>query len=233
MISERKFSKSFTSFWNELLPTADLFVRRLNLSCDRFCLPLESGLPVDRDRRAIINELAFRFFLKLAKGEKLSKREKIELCVEVSNYIRRLAPNIKEIKPISQKELDEANELAGSLSQYFFLGDFKEIKFWPLFKGCGRLHACSGDILYKGNLVEVKAGDRTFRVIDIRQIITYLSLNFVSQQHHIHKIALVNPRTGLSFETSVDILIEDCSRRKPVDVFGDIVDFISTEVISA
>jgi|LGVD01.1.fsa_nt_gb hypothetical protein len=70
VISERKFSNSFSSFWNELLPTADSFVRRMNLSLERYCLPTESRFEVNRDRRSVINELSFRLFMSLAKGKK-------------------------------------------------------------------------------------------------------------------------------------------------------------------
>jgi hypothetical protein len=232
MISERKFSKSFSSFWNELLPTADSFVRRMNLSLYRYCLPTESKLETDRDRRSVINELSFRLFMEVAKGKELSFNDKMELSVKVSNYIEKLAPNINIDLPISEEELKEAESLSSSLADYFLDSRISELNFWPSFRGCGRIHTCKGDIISNDKLIEVKAGDRHFRITDIRQIITYLSLNSISKQYVIEHIALVNPRKGLSFETTVEILIEDCSLKKPVDVFGDIIDFLSTEVIS-
>ncbi|MGM0656330.1 MAG: hypothetical protein ACQETR_13580 [Thermodesulfobacteriota bacterium] len=232
MISERKFSNSFSSFWNELLPTADSFVRRMNLSCDRYCLPTESPFEINRDKRAVINELSFRLFKNLAQGKELSIKDKMELSAKVSCYIEKLAKNIKIDQPISQEELDEAESLSFSLKSYFSKVDLPKLQFWPSFRGCGRIHACKGDIISNEKLIEVKAGDRHFRITDIRQIITYLSLNSISKQYAIHQVALVNPRKGLSFETTVDTLIEDCSRRKPVDLFGDIIDFLSTEIIS-
>ena len=232
MISERKLSNSFSSFWNELLPTADSFVRRMNLSCERYCLPTDSSFDINRDRRAVINELSFRLFMGAAKEKELSPSDKMELFVKVSHYIEKLAPNIKIELPISLEELNEAESLSFSLNAYFSDRERPKLQFWPVFRGCGRIHACKGDILSNDKLIEVKAGDRHFRITDIRQIITYLSLNSISKQYVIERIALVNPRTGLSFETTVEILIEDCSRRKPVDVFGDIIDFLSTEVIS-
>ena len=78
----------------------------------------------------------------------------------------------------------------------------------------------------------MKAGDRHFRITDLRQIIIYLALNFYSQQYQLAKVALVNPRTGKNFECSIDILIESCSGRKSVDVFSDVIDFVSAEVES-
>lgn len=232
MISERKFSNSFSSFWNELLPTADSFVRRMNLSLERYCPPTESILETDPDRRSVINELSFRLFMNLAKGKKLSSTDKTKLSIEVSNYIKKLAPNINITLPISKEELNEAESLSSSLTEYFSDLEIKTLMFWPAFKGCGRIHLCKGDIISKDKLIEVKAGDRRFRITDVRQIITYLSLNSISKQYVLEHMALVNPRNGLSFETTVENLIDDCSRRKPVDVFGDIIDFLSTEGIS-
>lgn len=232
MISERKFSNSFSSFWNELLPTADSFVRRMNLSLERYCPPTESKLKTIRDRRAVINELSFRFFMCLVKRKDLSREDKIKLSIAVSKYIENFSPNIHIDLPISEEELNEAESLASSLSDYFSKWKNSELNFWPTFKGCGRIHSCKGDIISNDKLIEVKAGDRNFRIIDIRQIITYLSLNSLSNQYALKRVILLNPRKGFSFETTVELLIEGCSRRRPVDVFGDIIDFLSTEVLS-
>ena len=232
MISERKFSNSFSSFWNQLLPTADSFVRRMNLSLERYCRPTESIFETNRDRRSVINELSFRLFMNSAKGKELSSSDKMKLSVEVSNYIEKLAPNINIDLPISQGELEEAESLSSALAAHFSENVITKLQFWPVFRGCGRIHACKGDIISNDKLVEVKAGDRHFRITDLRQLITYLGLNSISKQYDIEHIALVNPRKGLSFETTVESLIDDCSRRKPVDVFGDMIDFLSTEVIS-
>ena len=232
MMSERKFANSFSSFWNELLPTADTFVRRMNLSLDRYCRPIEAILQTDRDRRSLINELSFRLFMEFSKGEILSFNEKKDLSIKVSKYIEKLSPNINLNQQITEAELGEAESLSSSLTNYFPKNQITALKFWPLFKGCGRINACKGDILCNDKLIEVKAGDRHFRITDIRQLITYLSLNSISKQYEIKRVGLVNPRKGLSFETTVDILIEDCSRKKPVDVFGDVIDFISSEIIS-
>lgn len=232
MISERKFSNSYSSFWNELLPTADSFVRRMNLSLERYCYPIESKLESDRDKRAVINELAFRLFMKLAKGIELSDSEKIDLSDSVSNYIEKLAPNINISRPISKEEINEAESICTALATFFTARKFSALEFWPTFKGCGRMQACKGDIINDDKLIEVKAGDRHFRITDIRQVITYLSLNSISKQYAIEQIVLVNPRKGVFFETTVEILIEDCSRRKPGDVFGDIIDYLSAETVS-
>jgi hypothetical protein len=166
------------------------------------------------------------------KKKALSITDKMRLSDEVCQYIERLAPSINFDTPISKEEIKEAETISASLAAYFSTRESEILQFWPYFKGCGRIHACKGDIICDDRLIEIKAGDRHFRITDIRQIITYLSLNSISRQYRIENIALVNPRRGLSFYITVDVLIEDCSRRKPVDVFGDIIDFLSSEIIS-
>jgi hypothetical protein len=232
MISEHKFSNSYSSFWNQLLPIADSFLRHLNLASDRFAAPIASSLPIDRDRRSVINELGFRLFRERAMSGSLSEEKVTSIERAVCEYIERLVPSISKLTALSKAERSEADKIAKSLSSYFFKPDLSTIIFWPQFRGCGQLGACKADIIYKSKLVEVKAGDRQFRVTDMRQIITYLALNFKSQQYRLANIALVNPRTGKEYECTIETLIESCSGRKPVDVFSDIIDFVSTEVMS-
>jgi len=230
MISERKFSNSYTSFWNQLLPTADLFLKKLNLTSGRYCLPTDSII-LDRNKRAIINELAFRIFNKRIKKEKFF----LEILIRsVISYIKRLAPYETNIVSLSEEEIAEAKEISQGLSIYFNsvekVEDSAEVIIWPSFKGCGQLDECKGDIIYNNQLIEVKAGDRHFKIIDIRQIITYLALNFNSKQFELNQIALVNPRTGLYFNCSVNDLIESTSGKKPVDIFSEIIYFLSAEI---
>ncbi len=236
MISERKFSKSFSSFWNELLPIAEDYVRLINRILIRYCKPTKSELIINRDKRSAINELSFRLFMYSAKGIHLSSNDKHKLSIKVVNYIKRIAPNIQSEILLNNIELNEAELLSDSLADYFKDGkkDGKTelLEFWPDFKGCGIIHSCKGDIIDNNKLVEVKAGDRNFRITDIRQILTYLALNSISKQYTIEYIALVNPRRGFSFNTNVEEFIEGCSKRKPIDIFGDIIDFISTEIRS-
>lgn len=229
MISERKFSNKFSSFWKQLLPMGEPFVRRLNLACERQVSPLESSMPVDRDKRAVINELSFRLFKENAFENIVSKQRMNELSNKVISYIEKLSHSIPQIDPLTKEELEEAVALADSLASFFNAPDLASLKFWPSFRGCGNIHECKGDIILQDKLIEVKAGDRHFRINDIRQIITYLALNFSSQQYVINNVELINPRTGLYFQASAKTIIEECSGIQPVDIFSDIVEFISNE----
>jgi len=232
MISERKFSNTFSSFWKQLFPMGEHFVRKLNLACERKVPPIESSMPVNRDKRAVINELAFRFFKEKAKKNKVGIKLINKLSNEVILYIENLSPFIPKIDQLTQEEVEESIALSNSLSSFFYKTDLPSLKFWPSFKGCGNIHACKADIFYKDTLIEVKAGARHFRINDLRQVITYLALNFASHQYVINNIELINPRTGLYFHAPVKTIIEESSGMQPIDIFSDIVEFISNEIRS-
>lgn len=230
MISERKFSSTFLSFWKQLFPMGDTVIRRLNIACERQIDPLDSTLPVSNGKRSVINELSFRLFKEKIENNKVDKKRLTEISNEVIKYIGRLSNNISTIEPLELIELEEALDLAISLSSFFETSNLSSLQFWPTFNGCGCIHKCKGDILYGNTLVEVKAGDRNFRINDIRQVVIYLALNFSSQQYSIKNIELINPRTGLFFQSSVKTIIKECSGKMPVDIFSDIVEFVSNEV---
>lgn len=231
MISERKFANSYTSFWNQLLPMADSFVRKVNLGIERYSLPLQSKLSSNRLERSVINELSFRIFkVNNEQKSKLTDNEVMRISNDVIKYINKFSHSEPNLKSINNDAIDEAIKISQILDSYFSLVEKKTLKFWPPFMGCALLHQCQGDILSGNKLVEVKAGERNFRINDIRQIITYLALNYNSKQYSIEKVALVNPRLGLEFETSVEILIRSCSGNEPVDVFSDIIYFISNDI---
>lgn len=233
MISERKFSTSYSSFWNQLLPTGDSFLRKINLTCERFCPPFETNIPPDRNKRAVINELSFRLFMRKSNGEKLDDKNISEIETSVRKYIVKLIRRADvSINKLSSLELDEAIELSKKLESFFRQTELKTLSFWPSFNGCGKIHKCNGDIVLSDKLIEVKAGNRKFRLNDLRQVITYLALNFSSKQYDLNTVILLNPRKGLSVEIGVEELILSCSRRKPVDVFLDIVEFVSSEIHS-
>lgn len=230
MISEHRFSSAYSSFWKQLFPMGEVFIRRLNMACERPIDPLDSTLPVSKGKRAIINELSFRLFKEKAENNKVDRKRLTELSNEVIRYIERLSNTVGKKEKLELIEMEEALDLAISLSSFFETNKLSSLQFWPSFNGCGCMNKCKGDILYGDTLVEVKAGDRNFRIIDIRQVFVYLALNFSSQQYLIRNIELINPRTGLYFQSSVKTIIKECSGKMPVDIFSDIVEFISNEV---
>jgi len=228
MFSERKFSTIFSSYWNQVLPRADTYLRRINLSCERYRSEISSLLPADRDRRSLINELGFRLFMEYSQVGKISDKRKQELCRAVCRYISSLTKvQTHSMKSISEDELEEASEIASSIKEYF-RGNSSGLIFWPVFSGCGMINECQGDILQANDLLEIKAGDRGFRAADLRQVITYCGLNFSSKQYNLENIILLNPRHGLYYQAPIKDVIEECSGQNATDFFYEFIDYIST-----
>ncbi len=228
MMSERKFSNSYTSFWTQLLPTVEAFVRHMNLANERYCAPVRS-VTSDREKRSVVNELGFRLFRAQAMGRKITNKFKTISERETRNYIEQLIHGGVKIPPLSLEEIAESERIAAALATYFGAEAVPGLNFWPVFQGCGRLESCKGDIINGAILVEVKAGDRNFRVVDVRQVIAYLALNFASKQYSLSEVAFVNPRTCKSYKCGIDNLVEHSSGRKAVEVFEDIIEFLSAE----
>lgn len=234
MISERKFAASYTSFWNQILPRVDGYLRRINCLCERY----EDEIPVigsaHRDRRAIVNELGFRLFEAACAKKRVSVRRVLEISETVRQYVARLSRADDDIvrEPVSESEIDEANAISASLKVYFKDTPIRELVFWPYFPGCGILHATKGDILYGKRLYEVKAGDRTFRVTDMRQILTYCAMDFAAGKYGIENVVLLNPRRGTHFCTSVEQIVKESSGGSPVDFFNNVIEFLSAETNS-
>jgi hypothetical protein len=234
MISERKFAASYTSFWNQVLPRVDGYLRRINCLCERYADEIPVIASAHRDRRAIVNELGFRLFEAACAEKHVSHRRVREIAKSVQQYVEVLSHSNDGVvrEPVTEKELDEAAAISASLKGYFKGTPIRELLFWPQFPGCGILHATKGDIIHGKRLYEVKAGDRSFRVTDMRQILTYCAMDFTTGKYGIKDVVLLNPRRGTYFCTSVDQLVKESSGSSPVDFFSNVVEFLSGEANS-
>lgn len=236
MISDHQFSTVYTSFWRQALPLADSYVRNLNLAVERFDPPLESKSKPNR--HSLINELAFRILESAPQQDSYSLRidEKHlpKVISETLNYIS-LFPSKEPglSSPPNDEETREAIVLADRLYR-FLRCNFrsKPFSFRPTFKGCGILDSCEGDILCGDTLVEVKAGDRTFRVIDLRQVLAYCALNHVSKEHKIDGIAIVNPRHGVASILRLTDIVRGLAACSPTELFDEIIEFLTLTGIS-
>ena len=81
-------------------------------------------------------------------------------------------------------------------------------------------------------LWEIKAGDRKFRSVDLRQVIVYAALNRASDQHDIKGLGLVNPRMGISFKAELDEFCLEMSGKPSGELLGEVVYYISSGDIS-
>jgi hypothetical protein len=92
------------------------------------------------------------------------------------------------------------------------------------------LSSCNGDALWSTTIYEIKAGDRSFRSTDVRQLLIYCALGFAAKLYELDRICLVNPRHGVYFSESLNDLCAALAGRPPTEVLSDIVEYISTAV---
>ena len=219
MISAERFARERASYWSQLLPRMDAFVRAVNISCARFSPPLAKE--VAPNRRAFVAELAFELLQQgLASERDRTTEDGVTAAVDrVRSLIARLGQHaIEEIPPPTPIELAEAERLLGNLLEFVAERRPGEIEISPSIPGCGIVDRCAADILItragpRGGLptrrlYEVKVVDRSFRAIDFRQLVTYAAL-MSADGRKPDSVGLVNPRRGVYFECPLDALSMD------------------------
>lgn len=230
MISEKQFAISHAAFWHQLFPMAEEYVRIRNQSLNEFLSPLTTVL-LPRTR-AVVNEIGFRLFVASLQFRRIISSvpsDAIDACVRDGLlHIRFMRENGR--KPVldpGAKEIDEARVLAERLVVFFNRVTKSTLVGFPAFAGCGWVDDCSGDVLAGGTLFEVKAGERLFRSIDLRQILIYAALDFAAKTFGIVNVCLVNPRIGVFWHEPLEHLCQNLAGRHAPEVLGDIVDYMS------
>jgi hypothetical protein len=227
--SETKFSSSHSSFWNALLPMGDSYIRAQNAKPNRFAASIFSAVPADH--RGVINECAFLIF---QDAVKLSKRPASLTASEVDFFLKQADIYVAKLRSskslvfgeISKAGKIDAIHIAENLYS-FFLDEFSDILIKPPFPGCGWVNNAEGDVLSGLTLYEVKAGERQFRLTDIRQLLCYCALDFSSKSYGITKVSLLNPRSGAFIREDLDSLCFKISGVGSAEVLGEIVNYIS------
>lgn len=237
MISEVTFAREFTAFWRTTTPNMDGFVRRLNGLYDRDFLPMDAA--TSASRRSFINEVAFEVLCQEFQAGTLGLPGEIgdfSIGAAVAEVRASAVKNDRDgdyATDLSQAERLDVLEQVSRLNLRLILGkDHSSITLKPIFLGCGIIDKCQGDILVGKSLFEVKAGERSFRAIDVRQVLTYLALNYARLRYKITNIGLVNPRVGVSVELPVDELCYQVSGLDVTALLGAIAYTISSGEIS-
>jgi len=241
MISELFFARERSGFWHELLPMEEKFVRELNtLRTEQFARRTKGLVP--HFARDFVNELAFRLFQATASNRKLFAVRSVQrvdldgLVSETRQYIERLRSSSgRPFQPlvVTAAHINEAQAIAQRLRLCFqtemLLGS---LIFEPAFPGCGIVDEANGDIYAHGTLFEVKAGDRSFRATDVRQLLTYAALNHASERYSIESLGLVNPRHGTRAIFALDECCLQMAGESAPDVLAAIVHELSRVEIS-
>jgi hypothetical protein len=248
MISERAFSKSFASFWQELVPLlTPRFVGLFNEAYERLLVDENGGtlaaVPIATDTRPdIVAEFAFRGAQLLHDGDR-DPQALLDDPATLAQASRRAFDVIQQyegakpdvVRPMLPTELQEGVTLVKNYAALYRACPLAaRVEFCPRFQGCGFLNAAEGDLGIGDTLVEVKTTTRKVAGKDLRQLITYLALDAgVGRQRWSH-IAVFNPRRGTLHRAEVDPLLLRLSGGKPrVDVLGELVDFVqATDLVA-
>jgi hypothetical protein len=215
----------------------DLFVRQINLHrYERVFPPMQTA--VASHRRGFINEIAFALFeMMSASGD----RQLIQDASIVDFTVLKARDKVAASTRFSAATvpLPDEEETRDFLEQHRRLLHFfrsqaggSVLEIGPLFPGCGMMDTCVADVIAGGALFEVKAGDRPFRSIDVRQLLIYGALNSAGPRRPLAHFGLYNPRTGVSCKFAADELAMEVSGRSASDLLSDIVYVISSGDIS-
>ncbi|WP_148773596.1 hypothetical protein [Bradyrhizobium rifense] len=192
-------------------------------------------------RRGFINEVAFAAFCQTANNNvgwppgELTPEE----LVRAVSYVRSL-PIRRETQGdiaadggLAPEEIVDIDEQRRRLIWMFlFNKPAGSLLTEPTFPGCGMIDSCKGDLIASDALYEVKAGDRLFRSIDVRQLIVYGALNFIAKRFKIERLGLFNPRIGIGATMSADDLCFEISGKQSSELFSEIAAAFSSGEIS-
>lgn len=238
MISEKTFASTYNSVWQELIPTGEGFVRLMNLARLHFDNPIKSNS--DPKRRALINELAFLLFKTSAETGKTleeifkSEESRDQIGNQGVTFIQRFkGSNDDKASETTDDEWRESLEISKRFRVFLRYQEIgAQINTAPSFQGCGFIDDCAGDVLVGDTLYEVKAGDRPFRLVDVRQAVVYLALNHVSAKYQINHVGFVNTRLGTYYKVKATQFAFGISGKSLIELLSEIIDFISSGGVS-
>jgi hypothetical protein len=127
----------------------------------------------------------------------------------------------------------ETENLADRLTAFFFEREATvELQYSPRFRGCGIISDSFGDVLAGNTLYEIKTAERPYRSVDLRQTLVYAALNHSSRTYTIVNLALLNPRLGTFLRFNIESLVDQLAGKAAAELFGDIIHFVSADMIS-
>jgi hypothetical protein len=234
VISEHHFANNYTSAWHTITPLSDGYWHVENKLVSRIAPPLSARSP--KLQRAVINEAAFLAFCSLYDKPRPLVRQCVLQAVEknlgaAQAYVKRFISNeIETENTFDEACLKEAGNLVLRLLHFFSVPSLVNIK--PKFPGCGLLSECEGDVILGKCLYEIKAGDRPFRVADLRQLLIYSALAYAGRTMTFNSIGLFNPRTGVAWVRSLDQVCLAISGTRANDMLPALVEQFSMASVS-
>lgn len=236
MISEHQFASHYSSVWRATTPLADGYWSVENLTLERVSPPLPALAP--KSMRAVVNETAFRVFCDLHGRPKPLASTEVEVLAAIEGqlpeaiaYVARFA-TAPPVHP-SDVEEDCRQEIGNlALRLLHFFPNHEPTVLRPRFSGCGLLSECEGDVIEGTCLYEIKAGDRPFRAVDLRQLLTYAALAYAKGNLAFTDIGLFNPRTGVAWRKTLEEVSHSLSGLRLSDTLSILVEQFSVASVS-
>lgn len=227
MMSARRFARINTSFWANLLPFSEGYVRALNEEATSF----GSETPhVEEARATAVGELSYLLASEsTARGRRPAATESEfidSLADRAQEYLSRFPDESGE--PIDDAE--KAESLVMAQQAFDLLVDLvpyhgAPVVVRPSFPGYGLIDECEGDLRIGDCLCEFKAVTRPFRGVDLRQVLTYLALSSHDDSVSFTHVLLINQRRATSFQTSTEHLVYGLTGRSETELFEEVLDF--------
>lgn len=242
MISEHAFAQQFPSFWGNLLPLlTSSFVRLFNEAffepwCDRDGIATN---PVRIEEKAdarpdLIAEVGFGIAEEawrarigvMEAGNDPAIRDRVgETAIMRVGALRGLEPSAMD--EMVSDEWDGAQQLAQQYESLPRMYESENVVFRPLIRGAGYLGLMEADISIGDRLVEVKAVRGNISGRDIRQILVYLAMDWMSGSRRWTQASFFNPRRAIHYPFRVEPLVRRLSGGRPSgDVYSEILNFV-------
>lgn len=237
MISETYFASKYTSFWKDLLPGKNKYIRYVVTNgMEKVEMPLEStDVP---SSRGLINYIAFKLAVKgLTEEISYSLLENLkwnsELFQSVFDEAKLFIENFEGTQNLTYdlrtEEIPLIKEIAKRIYCRYVVQIKHGCKFFPepFFQGCGIINSANGDLIFDNVLVEIKAGKRNFLFNDIKQILVYATLHSLNNAYGtLTLFELYNPREGISFRDSFANLCDELAYASPHEIYSEIKKYI-------
>ncbi len=237
MISETYFAGKYTSFWRDLLPGKNRYIRYVvNNDVEKVEPPLESiDVP---SSRGLINYIAFKLSVKsLTKEidygalEAFAENSKLFESVfeESKTFIEYFGETQDITYDIASEEILLIKNMAKRIYRRYVVKVEEGCRFLPepLFQGCGIINSANGDLIIDNVLIEIKAGKRKFSVNDIKQVLIYATLHSLDNKYGtLSSFELYNPREGLCFCDSFTNLCNELACASPQEIYSEIKRYV-------
>jgi hypothetical protein len=237
MITAETFATTNGSYWAEVLPRLEHFVRVSNAGLRVFAEPLDlQSIPA---RHAFVSETAFALWrTRMVHHRYLHIREAQRIARERLESVRR---QVSFDEDLGSDEAIEARAIASRLFNYFTRVRRvanPEIDSW--LPGCGPVLGGSPDLLGTDSsygedakiIAEVKSVQRKFRSTDLRQLVVYIVLYFSVNNVIPDVLIVVNPVRGRSLEIDVDSFFAHAAGRAAQEIVPELQFEWSTAGIS-